>query len=120
MGALFIPQPIYDAWDSDGKVTVEARLVRLASGEASFTVEPAVRFTKSVGRPGDPLNLIGAVRRIEDLAGLGGDHYLGSVLIGDNAYEVDEGYLATPAAGNGGKPLTPSDDARLRQLMKSI
>ena len=120
MGALFIPQPIFDGWDIEGKVSMDAGVMRVASADASFTVEPAVRFTKSVGRPGDPLDLIGTVRRRDDLTALGGDHYLGSVLIGDNAYEVDEGYLATPAAGVAGKPFIHLDDARLRQLLKTL
>src|SRR5438876_11489473 len=99
MAAIFIPQSLCDTWDIDGKITLAGELLTITSDGTVFNIEPAVRFTKSVGQPGDPLDLIGTVRRRDDLASLGGEHYLGSVVLGEEAYEVDEGFCATPVAG---------------------
>jgi hypothetical protein len=119
MGAVFIPQASFDAWDIDGKVLLNGTVMRLVEGGASFQVEPAVRFLRSVTDTSDPLELVGKVHKHAELAQAGWEHYLGSVIAGENAYDVEEGYQGVPIE------LQPTvdrrrEDGRLRQLLAAL
>lgn len=61
-----------------------------------FELTSAVRFVSEVAGGGDETGLVGRVKSVEQLGELGGEHAAGSVILGDNAYEVIEGFLATP------------------------
>jgi hypothetical protein len=120
MGAVFIPQTLFDALDYEGRISMEGGVLRIPEVDLSFLVDPAVKLTESVGRPGDPLGLLGTVRRHQEFAGLGWEHYLGSVIIAEDAYEVEEGFLATPidAAPPGSGRL--DEDQRLRKALAGL
>jgi len=60
-----------------------------------FELKPAVRFLKVVSGDDDEL-LLGKVWSKPELLEKGAEHYSDSVLFGDVAYEVEEGFLGVP------------------------
>jgi hypothetical protein len=98
---LFIPQDALETWLSAGRFHMVGET--LFAGGQSFNLESAVRFISEVAGGGDEPALIGRVKTLEQLDGLGGEHCAASVVLGDNAYEVIEGFVAT--AANGPRPL---------------
>lgn len=94
MGAnrLFWPQEIMDQLTVDEKATIEGDLLTLAEDKLSYRVTQALHFVADVGDGSDAHKLVGRVKDIEAIAALGGEHYMDSVLIGDSAYKVVEGF----------------------------
>ena len=93
---VFFPQSALDAWLDAGRARlVDDRLV-LPGGHALELVG-ALRFLAEVADGTDPHGLVGKVKTIEDVVALGGEHQADSVLLGDNAYQVAEGFLAAVA-----------------------
>lgn len=98
---LFVPQEALEAWLSSGQVHVVGE--NLFVGGQAFRLESAVRFVNEVAGGGDEPQLLGRVKTLEQLASLGGEHCAASVVLGDNAYEVIEGFVAR-AEPNGAQP----------------
>jgi hypothetical protein len=46
-----------------------------------------------VGTGADPHGLIGKIKTLEEVQALGGEHYADSVIMGDCAYQVIEGFV---------------------------
>ncbi|MAQ15938.1 MAG: hypothetical protein CMN30_14235 [Sandaracinus sp.] len=99
---LFVAQDVLDRWMVDEAVSVEGDVMTL-DGNQRFRLLSAVCFTEELTGEGDPHELIGRVKDLETLSGLGGEHVSDSVILGDNAYTVVEGFL--------GEPLEPEPDA---------
>lgn len=79
----------------EGEVEVSGDVLTLPGG-AKLDVKSAVHFLTDVTETGDPYDVIGRVKDLEALAKLGGEQIADSVLIGDTAYVVVEGFLCTP------------------------
>jgi hypothetical protein len=106
---VFVPQEALEAWLSSGRVHMVGENLYV-EGQA-FSLESAVRFVSEVAGGGDEAQLLGRVKTLEQIETLGGEHVSASVLLGDNAYEVIEGFVAR-AEPNGAQ--LPSHD----QLVK--
>jgi hypothetical protein len=96
---LFISQARLDAWASEDRVKLEVDVMTLAGDGRSFRLRPAVRFLRVSGGTGgvDANGLVGRVKRIDDLARLGGEQFMESVIVGETAYDVQSGFLGEPA-----------------------
>lgn len=93
MARLFISQERLDEWSADDKASlVDDRLMLTELGRA-FTVVPAVRFLKVAGGEDDPNDLLNRVKTEEELAAMGADLYMNSVIQGDVAYDVQSGFV---------------------------
>lgn len=93
---VFFPQSSLDGWLDSGRARlVDDRLV-LPGGHA-LELQEALRFLAEVADGTDPHGLVGKVKSIEEVTVLGGEHQADSVLLGDNAYQVAEGFLARVA-----------------------
>jgi hypothetical protein len=91
---VFIPQEALESWLSGGRGQVIGETLLLDG--VSFALTGAVRFLSEVAGGGDEVSLVGKVKSLAQLDELGGEHVSGSVVLGDNAYEVLDGYLAVP------------------------
>jgi hypothetical protein len=91
---VFFPQEALDHWMDEDRVTLEGEFMSLAPEGQRFKLEEAVRFVSEVGGGGDQLELLGKVKSLKQLDEIGGELCAGSVLVGDEAYEVIEGFLA--------------------------
>ena len=72
-----------------------------------YRLASAIRIMAEVAEGTDPHDLVGKVKTLEQIASLGGDHQSDSLVLGDNAYQVIEGFVgdandeerAAPAIG---------------------
>ena len=95
---LFVSQEALDIWMAEDRVVVDGDVLTLPGGTRQFSLKTAVHFLVDVTETGDPHGLIGLVKDIDALTALGGEHVSDSVILGDTAYEVKEGFLGTPSA----------------------
>jgi hypothetical protein len=96
MARLFISQDRLDNWAAEERVKIDGDFMTLQGDGRSFKIVPAVRFTKVAGGDDDPNLLVGKVKTVEALVKDGGEHYHDSVIMGDTAYDVQNGWLGTP------------------------
>lgn len=94
----FMAQETLDAWLAEERVSLEGEVLTLApqgQGRApALLLSTAVYFQAEVTTGEDPLSLCGKAKTLAKVLELGGEHAPGSVVIGDNAYEVRDGFLA--------------------------
>ncbi len=118
---LFVSQDVLDRWMVDEQVSVDGDVMTL-DGNQRFRLLSAVCFTEELTGEGDPHELIGRVKDLETLSELGGEHVSDSVLLGDNAYTVVEGFLGEPvepAADGSGSDMASAMGAALGEKAES-
>lgn len=101
-GRLFVPQTQLDTWLEDGLVDVTVDGLAISGEGRILPLEPAFRFLSLLDGE-DAAGLLSRVKSEGELRGLGAEPYGDSVLLGEVAYEVVPGFLATyvgPAPGN--------------------
>ncbi len=93
---LYIGQDTLDALLEAGRCTLRGDELWLQGDTGvGFRLASAVRFLEvEVGE--DETGLLDHVLDLERLAERGGEHVAGSVLLGETAYRVQEGFVATP------------------------
>jgi hypothetical protein len=101
MARLFISQERLDAWSTEERVKIDGDLMTLAGDGRSFRLKPAVRFVKVSGGQDEPDRnaLLGKVKTVEALEKVGGEHYMDTVIYGDTAYDVQQGFVGEPTGG---------------------
>jgi hypothetical protein len=90
---VFFPQEALDAWIEQGRVQLVGDELTTTPEGRRLRVEGALRFTAEVGTGTDPHGLVGKVKTLDQVKALNGEHYADSVIIGDCAYQVVEGFL---------------------------
>jgi hypothetical protein len=93
---VFLPQDALDRWLSDGRVEVDGETMTLKPEGQQFKLKTAVRFMSEVAGGGDQKGLVGKVKDLEQLTAVGGEHCADSVILGDDAYQVVEGFVGEP------------------------
>jgi hypothetical protein len=93
LAVVFIAQATLQQWADQGKVRLDETTLLLVKEQRQVALRPAVRFTQVLGSDSDPHQLVGKVKAADQLAELGAEHYMDSVLLGDVAYTVVEGFL---------------------------
>jgi hypothetical protein len=89
---LFVSQAQLDQWTSGGKVGLRDDRMTVLAMNHTFRIEGAVRFLKLVGG-NDEQKLVGKVKTQVELAAVGAEQYGNSVVLGDSAYECEEGFV---------------------------
>ena len=90
---LFVPQSVLDQWSEKGRVEVKGQVLVLLREKKSFQLTSAVRFLKMEAGE-DVKSLLHKVKTLDALKQMGAEHYQDSVILGDSAYQVQEGFLA--------------------------
>lgn len=93
---LFVPQQMLDQWLSEDRVDVEGETMVTKPEGQRLELTTAVLFKAEVTGSADAHALLGKVLDLEQLAQIGAEHYADSVILGDNAYQVLEGFAGTP------------------------
>ena len=93
---VFLPQETLDIWLSEDRVEVEGDVMTLKPERQRFKLKTAVRFLEELAGGGDEADLVGKVKDLDQLTELGGEHQADSVILGDNAYQVVEGFVGEP------------------------
>jgi hypothetical protein len=99
----FFSQDLVDAWLADGRIAIDGEIMRLTTDDSAFRLESAVLFQVEVSGAEDTLALCGKVKTLEAVAELPGEHATGSVVVGDNAYEVMDGFVGHLMPGSDGQ-----------------
>jgi hypothetical protein len=113
---VFLPQQALDQWLEKGRVSLVDDELTITPAGRRFRLSSAVRFTAEVGGDGDPHGLVGKVKSLEQIAVLQGEHCADSVILGDHAYQVVEGFLGEPLSSSGAR--TESLDLQAPQASK--
>lgn len=96
MHRLFVSQETLDRWLGDDRAEVDGEQLTLKEEGVRYRLVSAVHFLKEVADGGDGARLVGKVKSMDGVTALGGEYCQGSVILGDDAYEVIEGFLAEP------------------------
>jgi hypothetical protein len=105
----FFSQETVDQWLADGRVRLDGEVLALLPDGPAFHLESAVLFRAEVASGEDTHGLCGKVKSLEALALSSGEHAPGSVVMGDNAYEVLEGFLGELVLVASGDPANETD-----------
>jgi hypothetical protein len=90
---LFVPQSVLDRWSEQGRIQVEGNVLVILGEQKSFALTSAVRFMKMEAGE-DRAGLLAKVKTTDALKQMGAEHYMDSVILGESAYQVQQGFLA--------------------------
>jgi hypothetical protein len=104
---VFFPQSAVDQWGIDGKIDLVAgELILLADGRR-YKVEECVHIVAEVTGANDDRQIIGKVKPMRALQEIGAELLEGSMILGDNAYDVVPGWMGTPTGPFADHLLSP-------------
>ena len=75
-------------------------------------------FERVDGGDADPHQLVGCVKSSQELAQMGAEHYDTSVVLGEQAYTVQPGFIAVPVGADGTETLL--DAGAWQQLVGTL
>lgn len=104
----FMAQETLDVWLAEERVSLDGEVLKLLPDGPAFLLTTAVYFQAEVSTGEDPHGLVGRVKAYAKLAEIGGEHAPGSVVIGDNAYEVRDGFLGELLPDSPASPDNPN------------
>ena len=90
---LFVPQSVLDKWSEAGRIQVDGNVLTILGENKNFALTSAVRFIKMEAGD-DAAGLLQKVKTTDALKTMGAEHYMESVILGDAAYQVQQGFLA--------------------------
>ncbi len=90
---VFFPQDVLDEWIVDGRIELSGGELTITAEMRVFRVAEAVHILGEVTGAEDVHELVGRVKSRAFLGELGAEVLQGSMLIGDNAYDVVEGFM---------------------------
>lgn len=96
MSRLFLSQEALDLWLSEGRAKIDGEELLDTKTGQKFRLITGVRFIAEVTGSPDHAALVGKVKDAEQLESMKAELMSGSVVLGDNAYEVQEGFVGTP------------------------
>ncbi len=96
MARLYISQDRLDVWAGENRVGIDGETMTLLEHGRTFRIAAAIRFLKVSGDDDDPHELVGKVKEVKELETIGADLMANSAIVGDTAYDVENGFLGTP------------------------
>jgi hypothetical protein len=90
---LFVPQSVLDKWSEQGRIQVDGNVLTILGEGKDFALTSAVRFMKMEAGD-DTVGLLQKVKTTDALKQMGAEHYMESVILGEVAYQVQQGFLA--------------------------
>ena len=96
---LFFSQEIINSWTDDQRVQFENETLSIttAKGKQEYKLAQAYRVISVSGGGPDPHGLLNTIHTGEELKALGADVYMTSGILGETAYDLEQGYVATKA-----------------------
>ena len=93
MSPIFVSQETIDRWLTEDRIDVEGERITLKPYGLSVDLTAAVHLLNEVAGGGDEKAWLGKVKTVSEIEGEGGEHDPGSVILGESAYEVVEGFV---------------------------
>ncbi|HOX45578.1 MAG TPA: hypothetical protein PK668_18410 [Myxococcota bacterium] len=109
---LFISQDTLVAWQDQDKVAFDGHVMTIKADGRRFNLLEAVRFIRLEGEGQDTAGMVGKVKTDEQIVAAGGERYRDSVILGEAAYKVQEGFIGevfvrSGALDTGQTPIAP-------------
>ena len=120
---VFLPTDALDAWLEKGRIEVEGERMTLQPNGQKFQLKTGLLFVEELAGGGDELQLVGKVKDLDQVVELGGEHAYDSVVLGDNAYTVVEGFVGEPIfdeAAQSAQPAQPAQPAQAAPATKDV
>ena len=95
---IFVSQRRVQQWTMEGRVAIESSWMTLSELGRTFKLTEAFFVERAVSDGGDTHKLSGRVKTRQQIASLGGEVFLNSLIIGDDAYEGDPGFVGEPVS----------------------
>lgn len=115
---IFFAQDALDLWLADGSIELKGTELTLAAETRRYRLAEAARVLREVTGSPDANELVGRVKSTQYLEELGAEIMQGSMILGDNAYDVVPGFMATPV-GSFEEFLVSSDRTSRRDAASS-
>jgi hypothetical protein len=96
---FFIAQEALDGLLEKEAATLAGDVLTIPERKLTAGVQSAVYFLREVEGKADPHGLVGKVKTLEAIVAKGADHFRASVILGETAYDVVEGYLGEAPEG---------------------
>jgi hypothetical protein len=93
---VFFPQTALDELVSENRVDIKGEELTLKVEGRRYRIIEAVRILREVTGADDPHELLGRVKTRGFLMELGAELLEGSMILGDNAYDVVQGFVGAP------------------------
>lgn len=93
---VFFPQAALDEWIAEERVDLKHDELALKHEGRRYRIIEAVRVLREVTGGADTNELIGKVKSRAFLTELGAELLEGSMILGDNAYDVVPGFVGAP------------------------
>ncbi|MFT3766336.1 MAG: hypothetical protein QM820_12620 [Minicystis sp.] len=93
---VFFPQTALDEWVGENRVDIKGEELTLKNEGRRYRIIEAVRILREVTGADDPHELLGRVKTRGFLVELGAELLEGSMILGDNAYDVIQGFVGAP------------------------
>ena len=118
---VFFPQACLDQWGVEGKIELTStELVILAEGRR-YEISEVVRVVVEVTGAEDPHGIVGKVKSKAELETMGAEILENSMIIGDNAYDVVQGWAgASVPASEDLAAASKSDEEMLARFASGI
>jgi hypothetical protein len=98
----FFSQDLVGRWLAAGHITLEGDVLACTPNGPAFRLSTALLFVSEVASGDDTPRLCGKVKTLAAVEELSGEHAPGSVVLGDHAYEVVDGFLGELMANEAG------------------
>ncbi len=95
--ALFLPQSVLEGWIDQEKVELDGQTLQLIEDSSRYKLEPALHINKVVDGK-DTRNLSGKTCTLAELEAVEADCFRNTAVLGETAYEGDEGFLVILAS----------------------
>lgn len=93
---VFFSQTALDEWVSANHADIKGEELTLKPEGRRYRIIEAVRIVREVTGADDPHELLGRVKTRAFLVELGAELLEGSMILGDNAYDVVQGFVGAP------------------------
>ena len=93
---VFFPQTSLDEWLGENRADIKGEELTLKSEGRRYRIIEAVRVMSEVTGADDPHELLGRVKTRAFLNELGAEILENSMIMGDNAYDVVQGFIGAP------------------------
>ena len=95
---VFFPQAALDEWLGDDRIELKNDELSIKGEGRRFRIIEAVRVLREATGSADPHHLLGCVKSCAFLNELGAELMESSMIIGDNAYDVIQGFVGAPTS----------------------
>ena len=93
---VFFPQAALDEWLAEDRVELKRNELTIRSEGRRYRIIEAIRIVREVTGSPDPHEVLGRVKTRAYLSELGAEILEGSMILGDNAYDVIPGFVGAP------------------------